>query len=77
MKVGVEVTMKFQGENQQKKNLICHRLSWRTGNRECQDMMDSLDRKLQRKRTARGKATRLKAGMDGNSTRPKPDHFPE
>ena len=38
-------------------------------------MMDSLDRKLQRKRTARGKATRLKAGMDGNSTRPKPDHW--
>ena len=40
-------------------------------------MMDSLDRKLHQKRTAHGKATSLKAGMDGNSTRPKPDHFPE
>ena len=40
-------------------------------------MMDSLDRKLQQKRTAHGKAMHLKAGMDGNSARPKPDHFPE
>ena len=40
-------------------------------------MMDSLDRKLQRKRTPRGKAMCLEVEIGGNSSRPKPDHFPE
>ena len=40
-------------------------------------MMDSLDRKLQWKRTPRGKAMCLEVEIGGNSSRPKPDHFPE
>ena len=60
---------------QGKKKLIRHTLSWR--NRECQNAMESLDRKLQRKRTPRGKAMCLRVEMGGNSSRPKPDHFPE
>lgn len=60
---------------QPKKKLIRHKITWR--NRECQEMMDSLDRKLQRKRTSRGQAMCLKVEIGGNSTRPKPDSFPE
>lgn len=58
-----------------RKKLIRHKLTWR--NRECQEMMESLDRKLERKRTSRGKAMTLRVQVDGNSTRPKPDNFPD
>ena len=60
---------------QAKKKLILHRLSW--CNRECQNMMDSLDTKLEWKGTPRGKWMCLKVEMRGNSSRPKPDHYPE
>ena len=58
-----------------RKKLIHHKLRWR--NRECQEMMDSLDRKLERKRTPRGKAMTLHVEVDGDSARSKPDDFPE
>ena len=56
---------------QPKKKLIRHRIKWRS--RECQEMMDSLGRKLKQKRTSRAQAMCLKVETGGDSTRPKPD----
>ena len=58
-----------------KKKLIRHKLPWRSN--EFQRMMDSLDQKLERKRTPRGKSMCLKVEMGGDSTRPKPDNLPD
>ena len=58
-----------------RKRLIRHTLTWRS--REFQDILESLDRKIARRRTARGKAMCLDVEVGGNSTRPKPDCLPE
>ena len=58
-----------------KKRLIKHRLPWRS--REMQAVVESLDRKIKRRRTARSKAMCLEVEVSGESTRPKPDGLPD
>ena len=58
-----------------RKRLIRHNLTWRS--REFQDILESLDRKIARRRTARGKAMCLEVEIGGDSTRQKPDGLPE
>ena len=59
-----------------KKKLIKHKLLWRS--REMQNMIDSLDQKICRKRTPRGARMCLEVeeGIRASS-RPKPDNIPE
>ena len=58
-----------------KKRLIKHKMSWRS--REMQAAIDSLDRKIDRRRSRRSKAMCLNVEVSGESTRPKPDGLPE
>ena len=58
-----------------RKRLIRHNLTWRS--REFQDILESLDRKIARRRTARGKAMCLEVEMGGDSARQKPDGLPD
>ena len=59
-----------------KKRLIKHKLPWRS--REMQTVMESLDRKIDRRRTGRSKAMCLQIEeVSGESTRPKPDGLSE
>ena len=58
-----------------KKRLIKHKLPWRS--REMQAVVESLDRKIERRRTARSKAMCLEVEVSGESTRPKPDGLPD
>lgn len=59
----------------QRKTLAKHKLPWRS--QEMQKVMDSLDRKLDRRRDDRAKGMCLQASVGGNSKREKPDHLPE
>ena len=58
-----------------KKRLIKHKMSWRS--REMQATIDSLDRKIERRRSGRSKSMCLDVETSGESTRPKPDGLPE
>ncbi|XP_065887801.1 uncharacterized protein [Dysidea avara] len=58
-----------------KKKLIKHTLSWRS--REMEEMVSSLDRKVSRRRTPRGKTMCLEVEVGRASTRPRPDNVPE
>lgn len=58
-----------------KKKLIKHKLPWRS--RELQSILDSLDRKMDRRRDARAKKMCLEVVMGADSNRPKPDGMPE
>ena len=42
-----------------------------------QSIIDSLDRKLDRRRDDRAKGMCLQTSIGGDSKRPKPDHLPE
>ena len=58
-----------------KKKLIKHKPPWRS--REMQDVIDSLDRKMDRRRDARAKKMCLEVVMGADSNRPKPGGMPE
>ena len=58
-----------------KKKLIKHKLPWRS--QEMQEMVNSLDRKVNRRRTPRGRTMCLEVEEGRVSTRPKPDNIPE
>ena len=58
-----------------KKKLIKHRVPWRS--QEMQLLVDSLDRKLDRRRDDRAKKMCHEVVMGSDSTRPKPDNLPE
>ena len=58
-----------------KKKLIKHKLPWRS--QEYQSVIESLDRKIARRRDDRAKRMCLETTMGGDSARPKPDHLPE
>lgn len=60
-----------------KKKLVKHKLPWRS--HEMQSVLDSLDRKMDRRRDARAKKMCLEVVMGSDSKRPKPDgmHMPE
>ena len=58
-----------------KKRLVKHKFPWRS--REMQAVIDSLDRKIDRRRSGRSKAMCLEVVVSGESTRPKPDGLPE
>ena len=57
------------------KKLIKHKVSWRS--QEMQLIIDSLDRKLDRRRDDRAKKMCHEVVMGSASTRPKPDNLPE
>ena len=64
------------GSNQKKiKRLIKHPLMYRS--REFQGIIESLDRKLERRRTSRSKAMCLPIEIGSPSTRKKPSGIPE
>ena len=58
-----------------RKKLMKHKLPWRS--QEMQRIIDSLDRKLDRRRDDRAKGMCLQTSMGGDSKREKPDHLPE
>ena len=58
-----------------RKKLIKHKLPWRS--QEMQRVIDSLDRKLDRRRDDRAKKMCLETSVEGESTREKPDHLPQ
>ncbi|XP_065894554.1 uncharacterized protein [Dysidea avara] len=58
-----------------KKKLIRKKLSWRS--QELQSVFDSLDRKLERRRSDRAKAMCLEIKVEGVSDRRQPDNAPE
>ena len=58
-----------------KKKLIKHKLQWRS--QELQEIMKSLDRKVNRRRTPRGQTMCLEVVEGRVSNRPKPDNIPE
>lgn len=58
-----------------KKKLLKHSLPWRS--REMQEIADSLDRKVNRRRTPRGRTMCFEVVEGRVSTRPKPDNIPE
>ena len=58
-----------------KKSLVKHKLPWR--NQELQRILDSLDRKLDRRRGDRAKAMCLDFTIGADSTRPMPLTVPE
>lgn len=60
---------------QRKKKLIRHRLPWRS--RELQLTLESLDRKIARRRSDRAKAMCLEITPGNDSSRPIPDNSPE
>lgn len=59
----------------QRKKLIRHRLPWRS--RELQLTIESLDRKIGRRRTSRAKAMCLDIVPGNDSDRPVPENSPE
>ena len=61
--------------SRQRKTLIKHKLPWRS--QEMQKVIESLDRKLDRRRDDRAKGMCLQTSIGGNSTREKLDHLPE
>jgi len=58
-----------------RKRLVRHKLTWRS--REFQEVLDSLDRKIARRRFTRGKGMCLEVEIGGNSARSKPHCLPE
>ena len=58
-----------------KKKLIKHKLPLRSHEMQC--VLDSLDRKMDRRRDARAKKMCLEVVMGSDSERPKPDGVPE
>jgi len=58
-----------------KKKLIQHKLPWRS--EEFEKVLQSLDRKVDRRRDARSKAMCLKVEVSGDSLREKPADLPE
>ena len=58
-----------------KKKLIKHKPLWRSC--EMQSVLDSLDRKMDRRRDARAKKMCLEVVMGADSNRPKPGGMPE
>ena len=58
-----------------KKKLVKHSLPWRS--QEMQRVVESLDRKIDRRRNERAKRMCLDFDLGGISSRPKPDHLPE
>ena len=58
-----------------KKKLIKHKLPWRS--QEMQLIMESLDRKLERRRSDRAKGMCLEVVMGDNSSRARPENLPE
>ena len=60
---------------QRKKKLIRHRLPWRS--RELQLTLESLNRKIARRRSDRAKAMCLEITPGNDSSRPIPDNSPE
>ena len=59
----------------EKKKLIKHKVSYCS--REMQALMESLDQKIDRRRSGISKAMCLEVQVSGESTRPKPDGLPE
>lgn len=62
-------------EVSKKKRLIRHQLPWRS--EDFEDMLKSLDRKLDRRRDARSKGMCLEVEIGGISEREKPTNLPE
>ena len=58
-----------------KKKLLRHKLPWRS--REFEMVIESLDRKLDRRRDPKSKAMCLDVQVGENSSREKPDDMPE
>lgn len=58
-----------------RKRLIRHKIPWRS--REFQQILESLDRKIDRQRSERSKAMCLSVEVGGDSGREKPDTLPE
>ena len=64
-----------QRKGHKKKKLIRHTLSWRSN--EMQQVVVSLDRKIDRRRSARSKAMCLEIVEGGASSRTQPDNAPD
>ena len=58
-----------------KKRLIRHKLPWRSQEMQC--IIESLDRKLERRRSDRAKTMCLQVVMGDDSCRPRPENLPE
>lgn len=58
-----------------KKKLLRHKLPWRS--REFEQVIESLDRKLDRRRDPKSKAMCLEVQVGETSSREKPDDMPE
>jgi len=72
---GDEDTSKDTEARRGHKKLIRHKIPWRS--REFQQILESLDRKIDRRRSARSKAMCLSIEIGGDSSREKPDTLPE
>ena len=64
-----------QPHSNDRKRLMRHKLPWRS--QEMQKIIESLDRKLERRRTPRGKAMCLKVVDGKESARSPPENLPE
>jgi len=62
-------------QTQRKKKLIRHRLPWRS--QELQLIVESLDRKISRRRSDRAKSMCLEITSGTDSSRPIPDNSPQ
>lgn len=62
-------------QHSSRKRLIKHKLTWRST--EFQSIIESLDRKIDRRRSSRSKRMCLKVEQGGDSSREPPDSIPQ
>ena len=70
-----EVEYVSTSDHQRKKKLVRHTLPWRSA--ELQRLIESLDRKIDRRRTDRSRSMCLKVVVGGESAREAPSDIPD